>query len=73
MLQCNVAAVVARFERSPRAAELTPVAFVQPRPDPVSQTWWLAVQQEGVVWRREGASLIFDAAPWAASLQAGAA
>lgn len=75
--EAGVGAIVYRSVRDPEpawcVAVLTPAAFAQPKPDPVSQTWWLAVQQEGVVWRREGASLIFDAAPWAASLQAGAA
>ncbi|ATE60200.1 hypothetical protein CCZ27_09760 [Thauera sinica] len=67
----EVEAIVYRSVRDPEpawcVAVLTPAAFAQPRPDPVTQTWWLAVQQDGVVWRREGASLIFDAAPWAAA------
>lgn len=68
----GIGAIVYRSVRDPEpawcVAVLDPRAFAQPRPDPGTQTWWLAVQHEGVVWRREGMALHFDAAPWAASL-----
>ena len=68
----GIGAIVYRSVRDPEPAwcvvVLTPDAFAQPRPDSGTQTWWLAVQHEGVVWRREGMALHFDAVPWAASL-----
>jgi len=45
-------------------AVLDPAAFASPEPDPVMQTWWLAVQQDGVVWRRDNERLEFAARPW---------
>lgn len=68
----GIGAIVYRSVRDPEpawcVAVLTPDAFAQPRSDSGTQTWWLAVQHEGVVWRREGMALHFDAVPWAASL-----
>ena len=45
-------------------AVLDPAAFAAPRPEPRTQTWWLAVQQDGVVWRRDSERLEFSATPW---------
>lgn len=68
----GIGAIVYRSVRDPEpawcVAVLAPEAFAQPRPDAGTQTWWLAVQHDGVVWRREGMALHFDATPWAASL-----
>jgi hypothetical protein len=63
-----VGGIVYRSVRDPRPswciAVLTPEAFARPVPDPVTQTWWLAVQADGVVWRRDDESLVFHAADW---------
>jgi len=45
-------------------AVLDPAAFASPEPDPAMQTWWLAVQQDAVVWRRDNERLEFAARPW---------
>lgn len=45
-------------------AVLTPQAFANCKPDPLMQTWWIAVQQDAVVWRREHESFIFSATGW---------
>ncbi len=44
-------------------ALLTPQAFAKPRPR-LMQTWWLAVHQDAVIWRRDNASMTFAAAAW---------
>jgi hypothetical protein len=45
-------------------ALLTPQGFAKPKPNPLMQTWWLAVDQTGVSWRRDNASMTFSAAAW---------
>lgn len=45
-------------------ALLTPQGFAKPRPNPLMQTWWLAVHQQGVTWRRDNASMSFSALDW---------
>ena len=45
-------------------ALLTPLAFSKPKPSPLMQTWWLAVHQEVVTWRRDNESMTFTAAAW---------
>jgi RES domain len=45
-------------------ALLTPEGFAKPKPNPLMQTWWLAVHQDGVTWRRDNASMTFSAAAW---------
>ncbi|MHB1374820.1 MAG: RES family NAD+ phosphorylase [Thauera sp.] len=47
-------------------AVLDPAAFASSRPDPVKQTWWLAVHPDGVVWRRDNERLAFAASSWVA-------
>lgn len=44
-------------------ALLTPQAFAKPRPR-LMQTWWLAVHQDAVTWRRDNESMTFAAAAW---------
>ena len=44
-------------------ALLTPQAFSKSRPR-LMQTWWLAVHQDAVTWRRDNASMSFVAAAW---------
>lgn len=45
-------------------ALLTPQAFSKSRPRPLMQTWWLAVHQDAVIWRRDSESMTFGAAAW---------
>jgi hypothetical protein len=45
-------------------ALLTPKGFAKPRPNPLMQTWWLAVHQAGVTWRRDNESMTFSATAW---------
>ena len=45
-------------------AVLDPAAFAAPKPEPRTQTWWLAVQPDAVVWRRDSERLEFSATPW---------
>ncbi len=45
-------------------ALLTPQVFSNPKPHPATQTWWLAVHQDGVVWRRESESMRFSGSEW---------
>jgi hypothetical protein len=45
-------------------ALLTPQAFSKPQPCPKVQTWWLAVYQDKVIWRRGNGSMTFSAAEW---------
>jgi hypothetical protein len=45
-------------------ALLTPKAFAKLKPKPLMQNWWLAVHPDSVSWRRDNASMTFDAAIW---------
>ena len=45
-------------------ALLTPQAFAKPKPNPLMQTWWLAVYPDSVSCRRENESMTFTAAAW---------
>lgn len=64
--EAAIGAILYRSVRDPEpgwcVAILTADAFAATRPDANMQTWWLAVRRDGVVWRREGASMIFSAA-----------
>lgn len=63
-----VGAIVYASVRDPAdgscAAVLTQQAFVSPKLLPGTQTWWLTVQPEQVVWRRDRAAWIFVVAAW---------
>ena len=67
----ELAAIIYRSVRDPEpgwcVAVLTPQAFASRQPDRAQQTWWLAVQPEAVVWRREHESLIFPTKLWEGS------
>ena len=69
--EAAIGAILYHSVRAPQpsccTAVLTPAAFASPRPEPTTQTWWLAVRQDEVVWRREKESLIFSTAPWTAA------
>lgn len=64
----QLGAVVYRSVRDPEpawcVAVLTPHAFATPNPESATRTWWLAVQQDAVVWRRASEAFIFAAAGW---------
>lgn len=45
-------------------AVLSPQAFAKPKPNPLMQTWWLAVHPDAVIWRRDNESMTFDANGW---------
>lgn len=40
-------------------AVLTPAAFVSRKPHHSTQTWWLAVHQDEVIWRRDREAVVF--------------
>ena len=60
--------IVYQSVRNPDAAwcvaVLTPESFAEPRPRPDTQTWWLAVGQYEVIWRRDRQSLTFQTDRW---------
>jgi hypothetical protein len=66
--QAHIGGILYASVRDPEAgwcvAILDPAAFASPKPDPAMQTWWLAVQQDVVVWRRDHERLVFAASPW---------
>jgi len=66
--EANLGGIVYQSVRDPHPAWcmalLTPQAFAKPKPHPTMQTWWLAVHQDQVIWRRENKSMTFSAAPW---------
>jgi hypothetical protein len=45
-------------------AVLTPAAFAKPKPHGLMQTWWLAVNQHEVIWRRNHESMRFLTNQW---------
>lgn len=66
--QTAIGAIQYQSVRNPEPAWcmaiLTPAAFAAPKPLPNAQTWWLAVQQDEVQWRRDRESLHFATAAW---------
>jgi len=66
--EANIGAIVYQSIRDPHPAWcialLTPQAFSKPKPHPAMQTWWLAVHQNEVVWRRDNESMTFSVASW---------
>lgn len=66
--EANIGAIVYQSVRDPHPAWcialLTPQAFSKPKPHPAMQTWWLAVHQNEVVWRRDDESMTFSVATW---------
>jgi len=45
-------------------ALLTPVAFSSRKPHAAMQTWWLAVHQDEIIWRRDRQAMSFSTATW---------
>ena len=66
--EAPVGAIQYQSVRDPKPAWcmalLTPHAFSKPKPNPLMQTWWLAVHQDSVTWRRDRESMTFAAATW---------
>lgn len=66
--EANIGGIQYPSVRNPQpawcVALLTPQAFAKPKPHPLMQTWWLAVHQDGVTWRRDNESMTFAAAAW---------
>jgi hypothetical protein len=66
--EAQVGAILYRSVRNPEpswcAAILTPEAFSEAKPSPATQTWWLAVKQDEVIWRRDRESITFKADFW---------
>lgn len=55
--EADVGAVIYRSVRAPEPswclAVLTPTAFASRKPHPARQSWWLLVNRQGVIWRRD--------------------
>ncbi|MEQ1602414.1 MAG: RES family NAD+ phosphorylase [Methylophilaceae bacterium] len=64
----NIGGIIYQSVRDPDPAWcialMTPKAFTEPKPDAKTQTWWLAVYQDAVIWRRDNASVTFMADDW---------
>lgn len=64
----EIEAIIYQSVRDPApawcVAVLLPSAFVSRQPHRTTQTWWLAVNREGVNWRRDDQSIIFSADVW---------
>ena len=67
----NVGAIQYQSVRDPNpawcVALLTPQAFASPKPNPLMQTWWLAVHLNAVTCRRDNESMTFASATWSES------
>ena len=66
--EANAGAIIYQSVRDPESgwcmAVLTPNAFSSNKPNPLMQTWWIAVHQEEVIWRRDHESMIFVVSNW---------
>lgn len=66
--EANLGGIIYQSVRDPHSswcmALLTPQAFAKPKPHPAMQTWWLAVHQYQVIWRRDNESMTFSVAAW---------
>jgi hypothetical protein len=66
--EANLGGIIYQSVRDPKPAWcialLTPQAFAKPKPHSAMQTWWLAVNQDEVIWRRDRESMTFTAANW---------
>ena len=62
--EAGIGAIVYQSVRDPEAgwcaAILTPAAFSSKRRHPSTQTWWLAVHQDQVIWRRDHETIAFQ-------------
>ena len=66
--ETNIGGIVYQSVRDPHPAWcialLTAQAFSKPRPYPAMQTWWLAVHQDEVIWRRDHEFMTFSTIVW---------
>lgn len=66
--EAAIGGIVYRSVRDPEPAWcialLTPTVFAKPRPRPEMQTWWLAVQPDAVIWRRNSQAMTFAMTAW---------
>jgi hypothetical protein len=66
--EADLGGIVYQSVRDPNPAWcmalLIPLAFAKTKPHPTTQTWWLAVHQDQVIWRRESKSMTFSVAAW---------
>lgn len=66
--EANVGAILYPSVRDPQTGWclvlLTPVGFAKSKPHAQTQTWFLAVSQNGVSWRRESEAWEFSTASW---------
>lgn len=64
----GVGAILYKSVRDPRpswcVALLEPEGFARAAPYPGTQTWWLMVYPDAVVWRRDRESFTFSCASW---------
>ena len=62
--EADIGAIVYQSVRDPKAgwcaAILTPAAFSSKKHHPSTQTWWLAVHQDQVSWRRHRETIVFQ-------------
>lgn len=60
----DIGAIIYQSVRDPDAgwcaAILTPAAFSSKKHHPSTQTWWLAVHQDQVIWRRDDKTIVFQ-------------
>lgn len=66
--KANIGGIVYQSVRDPHPAWcialLTPKAFSKSKPCQTMQTWWLAVHQDEVIWKRDREFLTFSVASW---------
>jgi len=66
--EANLGGIIYQSVRDPQPAWcialLTPQVFAKPKPHVAMQTWWLAVNQDEVIWRRDRESITFTATTW---------
>ncbi len=66
--EAGVGAILYRSVRDPLPAwciaVLSPAGFAESRPLPGAQTWYLAVSQRAVTWRRESEAITFTVESW---------
>jgi hypothetical protein len=66
--QAEIGSIVYPSARDPEPAWcialLFPSGFARKKPEPISETWYLAVSSEEVVWRRDHQSIRFSTTLW---------
>ena len=62
--KANIGGIIYQSVRDPQPswciALLTPLGFSKSKPRLAMQTWWLAVHQDEVIWRRDSEFLTFS-------------